>query len=245
MFEAEIGNPKLFYSCFDAISAIVDEVKIMVDSEGLRLNALDRSKSNFVHLNLKAEFFDKFVCDDYETININSFSLTEVLKLIKSDTTVKLSLNEYNLVVVGEGETKSSFKLGLLEDSYESPNPPKFDFPATINIESKVFKSIMKKIEKFNKVGVNLKITPDNLVASGENHINNTIVEYLHIDKVIGEHKSRIKIDKILQGLKASDFSDVLKISIGNDLPFLMKFELDSEDGELSFLIAPLEDKSE
>ena len=54
MFKAELSDSSILKTSFDAISSIVDEVQIQTDSEGMRLDALDRSHITFVHLELKA-----------------------------------------------------------------------------------------------------------------------------------------------------------------------------------------------
>ena len=43
MFKAELSDSSILKTSFDAISSIVDEVQIQTDSEGMRLDALDRS----------------------------------------------------------------------------------------------------------------------------------------------------------------------------------------------------------
>ena len=43
MFKAELSDSNILKTSFDAISSIVDEVQIQTDSEGMRLDALDRS----------------------------------------------------------------------------------------------------------------------------------------------------------------------------------------------------------
>ena len=63
MFKAELSDSNILKTSFDAISSIVDEVQLQTDSEGVRLNALDRSHITFVHLELKASLFDEFICD--------------------------------------------------------------------------------------------------------------------------------------------------------------------------------------
>ncbi len=52
MFKAELSDSSILKTSFDAISSIVDEVQIQTDSEGMRLDALDRSHITFVHLRL-------------------------------------------------------------------------------------------------------------------------------------------------------------------------------------------------
>ena len=57
MFKAELSDSNILKTSFDAISSIVDEVQIQTDSEGMRLDALDRSHITFVHLELKSSLF--------------------------------------------------------------------------------------------------------------------------------------------------------------------------------------------
>ena len=46
MFKAELSDSSILKTSFDAISSIVDEVQIQTDSEGMRLDALDRSTNS-------------------------------------------------------------------------------------------------------------------------------------------------------------------------------------------------------
>ena len=72
MFKAELSDSSILKTSFDAISSIVDEVQIQTDSEGMRLDALDRSHITFVHLELKSSLFDEYICDVPEKINIDT-----------------------------------------------------------------------------------------------------------------------------------------------------------------------------
>ena len=92
MFKAELSDPNILKTSFDAISSIVDEVQIQTDSEGLRLDALDRSHITFVHLELKSSLFDEYVCDEPEKINVDTEELMKVLKRSKGDDRVYMSL---------------------------------------------------------------------------------------------------------------------------------------------------------
>ena len=53
MFKAELSDSSILKTSFDAISSIVDEVQIQTDSEGMRLDALDRSLTNIFVMFLK------------------------------------------------------------------------------------------------------------------------------------------------------------------------------------------------
>ena len=115
MFKAELSNPNILKTSFDAISSIVDEVQIQTDSEGFRLDALDRSHITFVHLELKSSLFDEFVCDEPEKINIDTDEFMKVLKRSKSTDRVIMSLDEGNFIITFEGEAKRTFKIRLID----------------------------------------------------------------------------------------------------------------------------------
>ena len=94
MFKAELSDSNILKTSFDAISSIVDEVQIQTDSEGMRLDALDRSHITFVHLELKSSLFDEYVCDVPEKINIDTDEFMRVLKRAKSQDRVLMSVDD-------------------------------------------------------------------------------------------------------------------------------------------------------
>ena len=134
MFKAELSNPNILKTSFDAISSIVDEVQIQTDSEGFRLDALDRSHITFVHLELKSSLFDEFVCDEPEKINIDTDEFMKVLKRSKSTDRVIMSLDEGNFIITFEGEAKRTFKIRLIDIEYESPT-------ITLMVDSEKFRA--------------------------------------------------------------------------------------------------------
>ena len=62
-FKLELSDNKIFKDAFSSIRKIIDEVIIECDSEGIRVNALDRSHITFVNMEFKAELFDEYLCD--------------------------------------------------------------------------------------------------------------------------------------------------------------------------------------
>ena len=104
MFKAELSDSSILKTSFDAISSIVDEVQIQTDSEGMRLDALDRSHITFVHLELKASLFDEYICDVPEKINIDTDEFMRVLKRSKSQDRVLMSVDEDYFIASADGE---------------------------------------------------------------------------------------------------------------------------------------------
>ncbi|MCQ2737114.1 MAG: proliferating cell nuclear antigen (pcna) [archaeon] len=238
MFKAELSNSNILKTSFDAISSIVDEVQIQTDSEGFRLDALDRSHITFIHLELKASLFDEFICDEPEKINIDTDELMKVLKRSKSDDRVLMSLDEGNFIITFEGEAKRTFKIRLIDIEYDSPTPPQLAHPTNIEIPFSLLKDSIQDMDIFSDK-IALKVDSDKFIASAEGDFGDANIEYLHGEKIEETVKSIFSLEKVREMLKADKFSDFAQIGLGNDMPLKLTLEMISGDGELSFLLAP------
>jgi len=238
MFKAELSNPNILKTSFDAISSIVDEVQIQTDSEGIRLDALDRSHITFVHLELKSSLFDEFICDEPEKINIDTDEFVKVLKRSKSDDRVIISLDEGNFIITFEGEAKRTFKIRLIDIDQEPPSPPELDHPTQFEIPFTLLKDSIADIDIFSDK-ILLKVDSEYFRAEAEGEFGDANIEYLHGEKIETEAKSVFSLEKIREMLKADKFSDIAVIKLGNDMPLDLKLKMVSDDGELSFLLAP------
>lgn len=238
MFKAELSDPNILKTSFDAISSIVDEVQLQTDSEGIRLNALDRSHITFVHLELKASLFDEFVCDEPENINVDTEELMKVLKRSKSNDRVILSLDEGNFIITFEGEAKRRFKIRLIDMEYDSPSMPPLEYPTKFDIPFALLKDSINDIDIFSDKII-LMVNEEVFKAAAEGEFGDANIEYIHGEKIDTEAKSIFSLEKIREMLKADKFSDVATIRLGNDMPLNLSLKMVSEEGELSFLLAP------
>lgn len=238
MFKAELSNPNILKTSFDAISSIVDEVQIQTDSEGFRLDALDRSHITFVHLELKASLFDEFVCDEPEKINIDTDEFMKVLKRSKSTDRVIMSLDEGNFIITFEGEAKRTFKIRLIDIEYESPTPPQLNSPTQFEIPFNLLKDSIQDMDLFSDK-ITLMVDSEKFIASAEGEFGDANIEYLHGEKIDTEAKSVFSLEKIREMLKADKFSEMAIINLGTDIPLYLTLRRVSGDGELSFLLAP------
>ena len=238
MFKAELSNPNILKTSFDAISSIVDEVQIQTDSEGFRLDALDRSHITFVHLELKSSLFDEFVCDEPEKINIDTDEFMKVLKRSKSTDRVIMSLDEGNFIITFEGEAKRTFKIRLIDIEYESPTPPQLNSPTKFEIPFNLLKDSIQDMDLFSDK-ITLMVDSEKFRASAEGEFGDANIEYIHGEKIDTEAKSVFSLEKIREMLKADKFSEEAEISLGTDMPLSLTLNMVTGDGKLSFLLAP------
>jgi proliferating cell nuclear antigen len=238
MFKAVLSDSNILKTSFDAISSIVDEVQMQADSEGLRLDALDRSHITFVHLELKPGLFDDFTIDEPLKINVDTEELMKVLKRAKSDDIVELSVDEGNLIVIFEGEARRRFKIRLIDIEYEAPSPPDLEYPTEFEVPFILLKNSIQDIEIVSDKIV-LTVDADKFIAEAEGEFGDAKIEYLHGEKIDTNARSIFSLEKIKEMLKADKFSDTIALKLGNDMPLNLSLKMISDEGELSFLLAP------
>jgi proliferating cell nuclear antigen len=238
MFKAILSDSNILKTSFDAISSIVDEVQMQADEEGLRLDALDRSHITFVHLELKKNVFDEYQCKEPLKINVDTEELMKVLKRAKSEDMVELSTDEGNLIITFEGEARRTFKIRLIDIEYEAPSPPQLDYPTEFEIPFSLLKDSIQDIGIVSDK-IALQVDEDKFKASAEGDFGDAQIEYLHGEKIAENAKSVFSLEKVKEMMKADKFSETAQIKLGNDMPLNLYLRMASDEGELSFLLAP------
>ncbi len=238
MFKAVLSDSNILKTSFDAISSIVDEVQMKADSDGLRLDALDRSHITFVHLEFKATLFDVYQCDEPLKINVDTEELMKVLKRAKSEDIVELTVDEGNFILTFENEARRTFKIRLIDIEYEAPSPPELEYPTEFEIPFTLLKNSIQDISIVSDK-IALIVDSDKLIASAEGELGDAKIEYLHGEKITENAKSVFSLEKIREMLKADKFSETAVLKLGNDMPLNLSLKMVSEEGELTFLLAP------
>ena len=238
MFKLILSDPSIFKTSFDAISSIVDEVQIEVDSDGLRLNAIDRSHVTYVHLELKESLFDVYECDKPIKLNLDTEELMKVLKRSKSDDVMELTVDAGSLIITFEGAVKKTFKVKLIDLEYDTPAQPQIEYPININIPITTLKEAIQDIEIVAD-RVLFDVDEDKLTLEAVGEFSDAKVEYLHGEKITETAKAIYAIENIKEMLKAEKFADNTYVQLGDDMPLTLVLELLNNEGELSFLLAP------
>ncbi|AEG19283.1 proliferating cell nuclear antigen (pcna) [Methanobacterium paludis] len=238
MFKAVLSDSNILKTSFDAISSIVDEVQMKADSDGLRLDALDRSHITFVHLEFKSALFDVYQCDEPLKINVDTEELMKVLKRAKSEDIVELTVDEGNFILTFENEARRTFKIRLIDIEYEAPSPPELEYPTEFEIPFSLLKDSIQDISIVSDK-IALIVDADKLIASAEGEFGDAKIEYLHGEKITENAKSVFSLEKIKEMLKADKFSETAVLKLGNDMPLNLSLKMVSEEGELTFLLAP------
>jgi len=211
---------------------------MQADEEGLRLDALDRSHITFVHLELKKNVFDEYQCKEPLKINVDTEELMKVLKRAKAEDMVELSTDEGNFIITFEGEARRTFKIRLIDIEYEAPSPPQLDYPTEFEVPFSLLKDSIQDIGIVSDK-IALQVDEDKFKASAEGDFGDAQIEYLHGEKIQEKAKSVFSLEKVKEMMKADKFSETAQIKLGNDMPLNLYLKMASDEGELSFLLAP------
>ena len=237
-FKIVLSDNGLFKDAFEAISTVVDEVACHIDSEGFRVSALDRSHIVSTSLNLKPTVFDEFECSKPEKVTIDTSEFMKVLKRMKGHDSLSLSLEDNNLIIGLSGDVDRTFKIRLIDMEYESQEPPHIEYNVSVEVPSSLFNESIKDMDLFSEK-LDIALDEDYLIINTDGEFGDGSVKYLHGCDVSEYVKSCFSIPKLKDIFKASKFSDIVEICLGNDMPVTFNFNLVSDDGSMSFLLAP------
>ena len=237
-FKLELIDNNIFKTIFGSVASIIDEVTLIADNDGLRMRALDKDHITFISLDLEYRLFDEYQCDVPEKINIDAGQFDKILKKCKSSDILQLNVDEGNLIVIFEGDASRKFNLRLIDMEYESQAPPIIDHPINLTIPSELLRESLNDMSLFNDKIIftvdqdYLKIRAEGMKGEGE-------IKFIHGCNVQETCQSIFNNDKLKDILKASKFRKTCTLNLGDNIPLKITFELETCDGQLSYLLAP------
>ena len=236
----ESYNPSILKDTFEAIGHIVDECELTCTSEGITINALDKSHITFIQLEYRKTLFDEYEATD-ESLLVDTNELMRILKRCKNNDILSLQTDENNLIITMKCESTKTFKLRLIDQEYHTPVPPSIDYPVGLEVPSELIKDSLEDCKLY---GENLIFTIDedylhicSSTSTGE--FGDTHIKYLHGENIRQVCRSSYSIEKLKDIFRASKLSKTCILMLGDNLPLTVNFSLPSDDGGISFLLAP------
>jgi proliferating cell nuclear antigen len=225
----------------DAVSTLVDEVKVNVQPEGLNLKAVDPAHVAMVELNLRAAAFQEYKADSME-MGIDLEKFKEVLKLASGDDEVEMDFDPtaHRLVMKIGNVTR---RMSLVDTGGMSdPKVPKLDLPVKVTIlPSELERGIRASEAIADHVALIADKDTFELLAEGD-----TDQVHLKLDKSMlaelkatEKAKSLFSLDYFANMVKAAKGSPGIHLNLGNDYPVKIEFDLAGGNGHVTYLLAP------
>lgn len=238
MFKLELSNNNLLKTAFNSISEIVKEVTLIFDNTGMHLTCLDQGHTVFITLDLNKDVFDEYACEKPEKIAIDCKEFMSILKKGKSKDRLLMTNDDYNLLMNFEGDGTKKFKIRMIDIEYDTPTPPEMNIPNSVTLPSALLNEYVTDLADFSNSiifrldGDYFKIINDGDFGEGE-------IEYLHGENMSESVQTNLSVEKLENTLRATKFSRNVTVHIGDDLPVLINYILPSDNGKLSYMIAP------
>ncbi|KAH0790344.1 proliferating cell nuclear antigen [Histomonas meleagridis] len=258
--EARLSAPQTLRKILDALKELVDEANIECNESGLSLQAMDSSHCALVSMNLNSKSFDKFKCDDNETLGVNLLSIQKILKCGDSQDTLTLSTNADHTQLKFQFENGgrfSEFSLSLMDIDTDKLSIPEAEPEVRITLGSSDFNKICHDLTQFGDT-VKIMVKSKTIVFSATGQLGNGSITLSSYDSV-EDRPVEIEMDNSIDKLelsfalkylnyftKASPLSDKVVLELSTGRPLIVLYQLDDDTGYIKYYLAPkVEDDDE
>ncbi|MGE5533486.1 MAG: proliferating cell nuclear antigen (pcna) [Bacillota bacterium] len=246
MFKLKVSDAKLLRDMATAISILVDEATFKIDSEGLKLRAMDPSRVAMIDFEWPKSIFQEFVSTEPTKICLNISELLKLLKRAGKEEAVELSLDDKTgrLLVTITGKYSRNFTMPTLEASEEEVPTPKISF----NVKAKTTtQGLSQAIEDAQLVSDHVKIEaePEKLTLSASGDLMGATITLQKgndalLDLEVKEKaKATFSLSYLSEIIKAaSATSDIATLEFSSDMPVRIDFQ-QTKEGKLTFFLTP------
>ncbi|MFP4625258.1 MAG: DNA polymerase sliding clamp [Natronomonas sp.] len=242
MFKA-IVNANTLGAALDSVSVLVDECKIRLEDDGIRIRAVDPANVGMVDLRLAASAFESYETDD-GVIGVNLDRLEDIVGMAETDQLVHLELDEETrkLHIQIDG---LEYTLALIDpDSIrQEPDLPDLDLPANVVIEGR---DIDRAVTAANMVSDHIALGVDAdaeqfyIDAQGDtDDVHLELGTDDLIDLTPGNARSLFSLDYLKDMNRAIPADGEVTMELGEEFPVKMHFEIAEGQGSVTFMLAP------
>ena len=243
---AVMAEARSIKSLAEAISNLIDEGAFKANKDGIKMRAVDPAHVAMVILNLTPKAFEEYEIDKETVLGIDFEKFNTILRRAGPNEKLEMKIDEgaNRLKITIKGISTRSFNLPLIEVSEEELKIPQIDYPAIIKIDASVVREGLKDAETVSDhVAFEADKNAFYMRASGDagevevkvGKDDEAMVELSAKEPV----KSLFSIEYLDDMMKASFATDVVLISLGNNLPAQLELNLGGDAGKIMFLLAP------
>jgi len=162
----------------EALKEILTDTNLIIDETGIKLVAMDSTKTVLIYMKLEADKFESFLCKQKMTIGVNMLNLFKLIKTINNTDTLTLFIDKNDINKLGikinnhEKNTETIYKLNLLDISENEINIPPAEFDTELTLPSSDFQKLIRDMinigenTEIKSIGSTLIFTCDGDFAS-------------------------------------------------------------------------------
>ena len=252
ILEIKTVQASAFRILVEALKEILTDANFECDETGIKMIAMDSSRTVLVHLKLQSDKFESYVCKEKRVLGISMINLFRIIKTMNNNDTLTLFLEKEKDSVLGikiensEKNTTSTFHLNLMDLHIDNIQIPSVEFESVITMPSTDFQKIIRDMHNYADL-IDIKSVQDHLIFSCKG-------DFCSQETVIGETTEGMsfvqnqKPDEIIQGEfalkhlvlfgKCTNLCNSIQMFLKNDYPLVIKYTVASL-GEIKLCLAP------
>lgn len=253
--EAKTVQTGAIRTLMEALKCILVEMSLIFDRSGIRMVAMDNTRTVLVHLRLQSEKFEKYSYHHSGprfVIGLNTDHLHRIVRTATNDDTITFYVEESDAnslgVLLEDGEKKqvTRYKLNLLDRDEPDIQLPETEFSTHITMPSLDFQKICRDMTLLGAKTVEIKNVNSSLTFGCKGHFASRTT-------VMGDSENEFSIQKkgsddIVAGTfslphlvlftKCTNLSNNLEIHMKNDW-FLMIRYVVANLGDVKLCLMP------
>ena len=238
MFNAIISDTRSWKNSIDAIAALIDEGTLQIDTDGIKLRAMDPSQVALVDFELPAKAFEKYEVDKSISVGIDFTELSKITKRSRIEDKIELSLDT-RLKMIFKGETTRDFNISVIESTSNPPKEPNIDFTSEVKVNPNIIKEALKDAELVSnhiavKIDSGFSIRADGDTGSVDIKFPKENLLSINSKK---ESRAVFSLDHLNNILKAAELPSIVTIKLKSDAPIRIEYAIG--DGRVIYYLAP------
>lgn len=251
-----------FKTLIEALKELLTDTCIEINETGLKIIAVDQTRSVLVHLKLDAGKFEHFSCQGRIVIGVNMLNLHKLIKTINSSDTLTLFMDRHDMnhlgirIENGEKNTKTIYKLNLLDLDRENISIDPVEFNSVITMPSNDFQKIcrdMYNVADFVEIkNINTQLI---FACKGEFCLQETVLTdnkssasatSSNVNSIVSNNANEIvqgvfNLKYLVLFTKCTNLCNTVELYLKNDYALIIKYAVASL-GEIKLCLAPQTD---
>lgn len=241
-----------FRILIEALKEILTEANFIFDESGIKLIAMDSTRTILIHMKLEGINFESFYCPEKIVVGVNMLNFFKLIKTMGNSETLTLFIEKNNENKLGilinntEKNSQTIYKLNLLDISDENINIPPAEFETELSLPSNDFQKIIRDMIN---IGENIEIK-----SIGSQLILGCSGDFASQETILGETNNGLKFNQTspeelpIQGIfslkylilftKCTNLCNQINLYIKNDYPLIIRYSVASL-GDIKLCLAP------
>lgn len=236
-----LADSKYLKEGISIVSDLVKEATFNISKDGVELVAMDPATVAMVVFKLMPSAFIEYKIDAPLEIAINLDNLKQILRRIKSDDILSLSLQNNTLEVTLKSKNIRKFNLPIIELDSKEQKVPALEFSTAIDMPSHMLSdaiedtSIISDAVAFVAQESKFSVKAESELSKAE--IDMAVDDSLKI-KTSGTTKAKYSVDYLKKMITGSKLSDNVLVEFSESYPLKITYK-EIDKVFLSFILAP------